>query len=102
MKCLDLNLKKFSAIELTLFGSVEFRDLHQQAKVRSVAPADRTHQTRNLFNWLSLTLQNMAFLKRYTGESSALKFKTFIRVDYDENRYVLSSLNQEVCCSSKV
>ncbi|XP_072240244.1 integrin alpha-M [Leuresthes tenuis] len=70
MKCLDLNLKRFSAIELSLSGSVQFRDLRQQAK-------------------------NIGFLKQYTGESSALKFKSFIRVDYDENRYVLSSHYQK-------
>ncbi|KAM4584239.1 integrin alpha-M [Odontesthes bonariensis] len=70
MKCDSFNLKKYSAIEFSLVGSVQFRDLKQQAK-------------------------NIAFLKRYTGESSVVKFKSSIQVDYVKDRYVLTSHNQE-------
>lgn len=38
----------------------------------------------------------MAFLKRYTGDSAEVKFKSFIQVDYDKNRYLLDSHKQQV------
>lgn len=45
----------------------------------------------------ALALQSIAFLKRYTGDGAEVKFKSFIRVDYDKQRYVLASHKQEVC-----
>ncbi|KAL3067537.1 hypothetical protein OYC64_017292 [Pagothenia borchgrevinki] len=64
--CDSFILEKESPTEITLIGDVQFRDLKQHAA-------------------------NIAFLKRYTGDSAEVKFKSFIEVDYDNNRYVLSS-----------
>ncbi|XP_010782102.1 integrin alpha-M [Notothenia coriiceps] len=64
--CDSFILEKESPTEITLIGDVQFRDLKQHAA-------------------------NIAFLKRYTGDSAEVKFKSFIEVDYDNHRYVLSS-----------
>lgn len=41
-------------------------------------------------------LQNIAFLKRYTGEGGEVKFRSFIHVQYDQRRYALDSREQKV------
>ncbi|KAF3851882.1 hypothetical protein F7725_005237 [Dissostichus mawsoni] len=64
--CDSFILEKESPTEITLIGDVQFRDLKQHAA-------------------------NIAFLKRYTGDSAEVIFKSFIEVDYDNHRYVLSS-----------
>ncbi|KAI4832766.1 hypothetical protein KUCAC02_015715 [Chaenocephalus aceratus] len=66
ISCDSFILEKESPTEITLIGDVQFRDLKQHAA-------------------------NIAFLKRYTGDAAEVKFKSFIEVDYDNHRYVLSS-----------
>ncbi|XP_068444941.1 integrin alpha-D [Clinocottus analis] len=68
--CESFTLEKESPTEFTLSGDVQFRDLKQHAA-------------------------NIAFPKRYTGESGEVKFKSFIHVNYDKQRYVLNSHKQE-------
>ncbi|XP_029293609.1 integrin alpha-X [Cottoperca gobio] len=68
--CDSFILDNDSPTELTLSGDVQFRDLKQQAA-------------------------NIAFLKRYTGDGSEVKFKSFIQVNYDKQRYALKSYEQE-------
>uniref|UniRef100_A0A3Q1BMF0 VWFA domain-containing protein n=1 Tax=Amphiprion ocellaris TaxID=80972 RepID=A0A3Q1BMF0_AMPOC len=67
--CDTFILEKNSAVEFQLLGDVQFKDLKQQ---------------------------NIAFLKKYTGESAEVKFTSFLRVDYDKKRYVLDSDKQDV------
>uniref|UniRef100_A0A8D3AGY5 VWFA domain-containing protein n=1 Tax=Scophthalmus maximus TaxID=52904 RepID=A0A8D3AGY5_SCOMX len=69
--CDTFILDKASATEFMLSGLVQFKDLKKQA-------------------------ESIAFLKRYTGDSREVKFKSFIRVKYDRRRYVLESRKQEV------
>lgn len=66
--------------------------------------ADRIHSTCTIQSGeyvsnLHTLLQNIAFLKRYTGEGAAVKFKSFIDISYDNQRYVLDSRKQQVCWS---
>lgn len=66
--------------------------------------ADRIHSTCTIQSGeyvsnLHTLLQNIAFLKRYTGEGAAVKFKSFIDISYDDQRYVLDSRKQQVCWS---
>ncbi|XP_023135745.2 integrin alpha-D isoform X2 [Amphiprion ocellaris] len=68
--CDTFILEKNSAVEFQLLGDVQFKDLKQQA-------------------------ENIAFLKKYTGESAEVKFTSFLRVDYDKKRYVLDSDKQD-------
>ncbi|XP_069024357.1 integrin alpha-X-like [Embiotoca jacksoni] len=68
--CDGFNLEKHVGVEFTLTGDVQFRDLKQQAG-------------------------NIAFLKRYTGDSAEIKFKSALLVDYDKKRYVLDSYKEE-------
>ncbi|KAF0037874.1 hypothetical protein F2P81_010748 [Scophthalmus maximus] len=68
--CDTFILDKASATEFMLSGLVQFKDLKKQA-------------------------ESIAFLKRYTGDSREVKFKSFIRVKYDRRRYVLESRKQE-------
>ncbi|XP_059199834.1 integrin alpha-M-like [Centropristis striata] len=68
--CDSFTLERYTTVELTLSGDVHFRDLKQQAA-------------------------NIAFLKRYTGDDGEVKFKSFIRVHYDKQRYVLDSYKQQ-------
>ncbi|XP_044044756.1 integrin alpha-D [Siniperca chuatsi] len=68
--CDSFILDKQSATEFALLGEVEFRDLKQYAA-------------------------NIAFLKRYTGDSAEVKFKSFIHVSYDKQQYVLDSHKRE-------
>ncbi|KAK5866566.1 hypothetical protein PBY51_020749 [Eleginops maclovinus] len=64
--CDSFTLEKDSPTEITLIGDVQFRDLKKYAA-------------------------NIAFLKRYTGDAAEVTFTSFIQVDYDNQRYVLSS-----------
>lgn len=68
--CDSFILEKESPTEFTLSGDIQFKDLKQHAA-------------------------NIAFLKRYTGDSAEVKFKSFIQVDYDKNRYLLDSHKQQ-------
>ncbi|XP_034388003.1 integrin alpha-M isoform X2 [Cyclopterus lumpus] len=68
--CDSFILEKESPTEFTLSGDVQFRDLKQHAA-------------------------NIAFLKRYTGDGGEVKFKSFIHVNYDKQRYVLDSHKQQ-------
>ncbi|XP_076583441.1 integrin alpha-M-like [Chaetodon auriga] len=68
--CDSFLLEKESATQFTLSGNVQFRDLKQHAA-------------------------NIAFLKGYTGDSMEIKFKSFIHVKYDKQRYVLDPHKQE-------
>ncbi|XP_031140267.1 integrin alpha-D isoform X2 [Sander lucioperca] len=69
--CDSFILERESPTEITLSGHVHFKDLNQHAA-------------------------NIDFLKRYTGDSAEVKFKSFIRVDYDKQRYVLNSNKPEM------
>ncbi|XP_028451723.1 integrin alpha-M isoform X2 [Perca flavescens] len=62
--CDSFILERESSTEITLSGDVHFKDLKQNAA-------------------------NIAFLKRYTGDSAEVKFKSFMRVNYDKQRYML-------------
>ncbi|XP_034739021.1 integrin alpha-X-like [Etheostoma cragini] len=68
--CDSFILKRDSPIEITLSGDVHFKDLKQHA-------------------------MNIGFLKKYTGDTAEVKFKSFIYVNYDKQRYVLNSYKQE-------
>nr|ASU50959.1 integrin alpha-L [Epinephelus coioides] len=70
IECHSFILEKESPTEFTLSGDIQFKDLKQHAA-------------------------NIAFLKRYTGDSAEVKFKSFIQVDYDKNRYLLDSHKQQ-------
>ncbi|XP_057699342.1 integrin alpha-D [Corythoichthys intestinalis] len=70
IKCDTFMLEKESSTEFILSGEVQFRDLEQRA-------------------------QNKTFLKRYTGESAEVLFKSMINVDYDKQRYVLKTYKEE-------
>ncbi|XP_070684031.1 integrin alpha-X [Pempheris klunzingeri] len=67
--CDSFILDKESATEFHLLGDVHFKDLKQNAA-------------------------NIAFPKRYTGVSREVKFKSFLQVSYDGQRYVLDSHKQ--------
>ncbi|KAM9769914.1 integrin alpha-L [Menidia menidia] len=69
MKCDGFLLRNRSAVDFTLAGDVEFRHLRQQA-------------------------ENVAFFQRYSGRRAAVKFRSFIRVDYDQKRYKLAAQEQ--------
>ncbi|KAM3624674.1 uncharacterized protein V6R79_026459 [Siganus canaliculatus] len=73
--CDGFILEKESATEFHLTVDVRFRDLQQQA-------------------------ENIAFLKRYTGDGSEVEFRSFIDINYDKQRYVLDSYKQEVSSES--
>ncbi|KAF3687166.1 Integrin alpha-M CD11 antigen-like family member B [Channa argus] len=68
--CDTVTLDKESVTEFKLAGDVQFRDLGERAA-------------------------NLAFLKRYTGEDGKVKFKSFISINYDKNRFVLDSQIKE-------
>lgn len=102
-------LDKESATELSLSGDVHFGDPKQLAAVcRNITHKHHTHTDRihttdtiesgeYISNCHVLALQNIAFLKRYTGDGAEVKFKSFIHVIHDKQRYVLDSHKQEVC-----
>ncbi|XP_060931013.1 integrin alpha-M-like [Limanda limanda] len=68
--CDTFILDKESSTEFTLSGEAHFRDLEKHA-------------------------ENNAFLKRYTGDSGEVKFKSSIGVEFDGRHYVLVSRKQE-------
>ncbi|KAI3352734.1 hypothetical protein L3Q82_019312 [Scortum barcoo] len=68
--CDSFILDKASATEFTLLADVQFKDLKQKKN-------------------------NMAFLKRYSGDGGRIKFKSFICVNYDKHRYVLNSYREQ-------
>ncbi|XP_017297102.1 integrin alpha-D [Kryptolebias marmoratus] len=70
VKCDSFILKNNSGVEFRLKGNVQFKDFKQHAA-------------------------NVAFLKRYTGVDKEVKFRSFIKVDYDRKTYVLASHKQE-------
>nr|XP_019939706.1 PREDICTED: integrin alpha-M-like [Paralichthys olivaceus] len=68
--CDTFILDKESTTEFTLSGEVHFKDLKERSK-------------------------NIDFLKRYTGDSGEVKFRSIIGVEYDGQQYVLDSRKQE-------
>ncbi|KAM7393612.1 hypothetical protein PAMP_020470 [Pampus punctatissimus] len=64
--CDSFILDKESTTEFRLSGEVQFRDLKQLAA-------------------------NVTFLNRYTGSNAQVKFKSFLNVSYDNQRYLLVS-----------
>uniref|UniRef100_UPI0037E83128 integrin alpha-L n=1 Tax=Semicossyphus pulcher TaxID=241346 RepID=UPI0037E83128 len=70
IKCDSFILEKESTVEFILSGDVQFKDLKQFA-------------------------ENIAFLNRYTGDGAEVKFKSFIHVDYDKQKYLLNPFKQE-------
>ncbi|KAM9857426.1 integrin alpha-L [Aulostomus maculatus] len=67
--CDSFILENGSATEFTLSGDVHLQDLERASK--------------------------LAFQKRYTGHKEEVKFKSFMVVDYDRQRYVLHSHKKE-------
>ncbi|XP_060942973.1 integrin alpha-M-like [Limanda limanda] len=70
IECDTFILDKESSTEFTLSGEAHFRDLEKHA-------------------------ENNAFLKRYTGDSGEVKFKSSIGVEFDGRHYVLVSRKKE-------
>uniref|UniRef100_A0A4W6DAS3 VWFA domain-containing protein n=1 Tax=Lates calcarifer TaxID=8187 RepID=A0A4W6DAS3_LATCA len=70
VRCDTFILEKESDVEVKLSAHVQFRDLKERAK-------------------------NIDFLKKYTGDSMEVKFKSSINVGYNTQRYVLDSHKQE-------
>ncbi|XP_044202613.1 integrin alpha-D [Thunnus albacares] len=70
IECDTFILDKESATEFTLSANVQFRNLKDYAA-------------------------NIAFVKRYTGDHAEVRFKSFVKVSFDDKRYVLGSLKQE-------
>ncbi|XP_071359889.1 integrin alpha-M [Trachinotus anak] len=70
IECDTFILDKESTTEFTLSGYAQFRDL-------------------------KLYVQNIAFLKKYIGDSGEVKFKSTVHVRYDKQQYVLDSRKQE-------
>ncbi|XP_074544283.1 integrin alpha-L [Halichoeres trimaculatus] len=70
IKCENFILDKESTVEFELSGDVQFKDLEQHAA-------------------------NIAFFKKYSGDTAEVKFRSFLSVDYDKQRYVLKSYKQE-------
>ncbi|GLD61092.1 integrin alpha-L-like protein [Lates japonicus] len=69
IRCDTFILDKESDVEVKLSAHVQFRDLKERIK-------------------------NIDFLKKYTGDSVEVKFKSSINVGYDTQRYVLDSRKQ--------
>uniref|UniRef100_A0A3Q3IWD3 VWFA domain-containing protein n=1 Tax=Monopterus albus TaxID=43700 RepID=A0A3Q3IWD3_MONAL len=67
--CDTFILDKESSTVVVLSGKVQFKDHKEHAA-------------------------NIAFLKRYTGDSTEVKFKSFIHVSYNKTRYMLDSHKQ--------
>nr|XP_024658486.1 integrin alpha-M-like isoform X1 [Maylandia zebra] len=63
--CNTFNLKNYASAEFTLSGKVHFKEAAQQAA-------------------------NVAFLKKYTGDSRKINFVSSVHVGYDDARYVLN------------
>ncbi|XP_077427955.1 integrin alpha-M [Vanacampus margaritifer] len=70
IECDTVMLEKGSSTEFILSGDIQFRDLEERAR-------------------------NKAFLKRYTGDSGEVKFKSIIHVHYDKQRYMLGSSHEQ-------
>ncbi|XP_040892769.1 integrin alpha-D [Toxotes jaculatrix] len=70
IRCDTFILEKESTTQFILSGHVQFKKLKELAK-------------------------NIDFLKRYTGDGVEVKFKSFIKIDYNKTRYVLESHRQE-------
>ncbi|XP_023269435.1 integrin alpha-M-like [Seriola lalandi dorsalis] len=68
--CDTFILDKESTTEFTLSGEVQFRNFKVYA-------------------------ENIFLLKKYVGDSGEVKFKSFVHVRYDKQRYVLESRKQE-------
>ncbi|XP_054635985.1 integrin alpha-D [Dunckerocampus dactyliophorus] len=66
VQCDSFMLSKEASTEITLSGDIQFRELDQRAR-------------------------NNAFLKRYTGESAEVTFRSAIHVEFNHQRYVLAS-----------
>nr|XP_057925143.1 integrin alpha-D isoform X2 [Doryrhamphus excisus] len=69
IQCDPFMLNKESSTEMILSGDIQFKELEQRAR-------------------------NNDFLKRYTGESAEVTFKSAIHVHFDQQRYVLDSHKQ--------
>uniref|UniRef100_A0A3P8PCR0 VWFA domain-containing protein n=1 Tax=Astatotilapia calliptera TaxID=8154 RepID=A0A3P8PCR0_ASTCA len=69
--CNTFNLKNYASAEFTLSGKVHFKEAAQQAA-------------------------NVAFLKKYTGDSRKINFVSSVHVGYDDARYVLNDPETEV------
>ncbi|KAG7238179.1 hypothetical protein INR49_031163 [Caranx melampygus] len=69
IQCDYFTLDKESTTEFTLSGDVQFKHLKAYA-------------------------EKIPFLKRYTGDSGEVRFRSFVKVWYDEKRYTLSAHKQ--------
>ncbi|XP_046899597.1 integrin alpha-D isoform X2 [Hypomesus transpacificus] len=70
IKCNDFILDKYSTVQFKLWGSVSFEGLEQFVK-------------------------DMPLSKMFTGDEADVRFKSFVNVDYDKQRYVQKSSNHE-------
>ncbi|MED6275775.1 hypothetical protein CHARACLAT_029855, partial [Characodon lateralis] len=69
MKCDTFTLRNYSGVQFMLEGDVHFRNLKNHAS------------------------------KRYTGDSREVNFMSFLKVDFDDGKYMLASHKTEVCIS---
>uniref|UniRef100_A0A3Q2NSJ3 Integrin alpha-L-like n=1 Tax=Fundulus heteroclitus TaxID=8078 RepID=A0A3Q2NSJ3_FUNHE len=74
VNCDTFTLKNYSGVQFILEGIFDFQNW-------------KNHES------------NMPFLKQYTGDSGEVSFMSFIKVDYDDGKYVLASHKNEVCMS---
>ena len=95
--CDTFNLKNESTTEFILSGDVHFRDLNQRAAVcgRTKWPHDYM-SSGNISNGHALALQDLSFMNRYIGDSAKVKFRSFMKVSFDKQRYVLDSHKKQV------
>lgn len=96
IQCDFFTLDKESTTEFTLSGDVQFKHLKVYAEVCSYAHIFNSESGECMINWQTLPLQNIPFLKRYTGDSAEVRFKSFVKVRYDKKRYTLNAYKQGV------
>ncbi|KAK5602537.1 hypothetical protein CRENBAI_009745 [Crenichthys baileyi] len=70
MKCDTFTLRNYSGVQFMLVGDVHFRNLKNHAS-------------------------NLPFLKQYTGDSGEVNFMSFLKVDFDDGKYMLASHKTE-------
>ncbi|XP_061581094.1 integrin alpha-D isoform X2 [Cololabis saira] len=70
VECNTFNLRSYTAVEFWLVSKVQFKGLKERAG-------------------------RIGFFQRYTGESREVRMKSYIKVDFDKQKYVLGSHKKE-------
>ncbi|CAJ1053080.1 LOW QUALITY PROTEIN: integrin alpha-M [Xyrichtys novacula] len=70
IKCDNFILEKESAVEFVLSGDIQFINIEQHA-------------------------EKITFLKYYTGDKAEVRFKSFLHVDFDKQRYLLRNKQED-------